>query len=209
MQQYRDFLAREGETLGVEFWAGATAGGHPRYATLDFFLRSPEFEGLLAPVVRLYFAYFLRIPDYAGLNFWLNSRRSGSSLDFISNSFAASAEFQSRYGSLTNAQFVTLIYQNVLGRAPDAQGQAFWTAELDSGRRTRGQVMLYFSESAEYRGPIANEVYVTMAYVGMLRRAPDSGGFNFWLSHLDAGNNGASLVDGFYSSPEYHNRFLP
>ena len=209
MQQYRDFLAREGESLGVEFWAAQVAGGMPRYAAIDFFLRSPEFEGLLAPVVRLYFAYFLRIPDYAGLNFWLGSRRSGTSLDAISANFAGSAEFQSRYGSLDNAQFVTLIYQNVLGRPADAQGQAFWTAELDSGRRTRGQVMLYFSESAEYRAPIANEVYVTMAYTGMLRRAPDQGGFDFWVNHLDTGNSPASLIDGFYNAPEYRSRFLP
>ena len=34
---------------------------------IDAFVNSPEFGGFVAPVVRLYFATFLRVPDYAGL----------------------------------------------------------------------------------------------------------------------------------------------
>ena len=56
----------------------------------------------------------------------------------------------SRYGALDDAQFVNLLYANVLGRAPDAGGLAFWVGELDAARRTRGRVMLGYSESAEY-----------------------------------------------------------
>jgi hypothetical protein len=69
--------------------------------------------------------------------------------------------------------------------------------------------MLGFSESDEYRGFIHNEVYVTMAYVGMLRRAPEAGGFSFWVQHMDAGNPGLSLLDLFLGSQEYRSRFLP
>ncbi len=47
---------------------------------------------------------------------------------------ASSAEFTSQYGSRDNTSFVTLVYQNVLGRVPDPGGLAFWTGH--SGRAT-------------------------------------------------------------------------
>ncbi|HUR59666.1 MAG TPA: M12 family metallo-peptidase, partial [Opitutaceae bacterium] len=70
-QQYRDFLAREPEADGLNFWAGALASGtQTRGAMVESFFNSAEFQGVIAPVARLYFAYFRRIPDYAGLQYW-------------------------------------------------------------------------------------------------------------------------------------------
>jgi hypothetical protein len=210
MQQYRDFLGREGDSGGVTFWAGQiNSGARTRAQTVDNFFNSTEFQNNTAPVTRLYFAYFLRVPDTGGLNFWLGQFRSGVSLEAISQAFAQSTEFQSRYGSLTNSQFVSLVYNNVLGRPPDSGGLAFWTGRLDSGAMNRGQVMLAFSESAEYRIIIFNDVFVTQIYVGMLRRAPDTGGFNFWVGQLDSGVSGLNLIQGFLNSTEYRSRFLP
>jgi hypothetical protein len=210
MQQYRDFLGREGEAGGISFWTNhLNAGSATRAQVIDSFFNSSEFQGTTSPVIRLYFAYFLRIPDYGGLMFWVNTYRQGSTLDSISQAFAASSEFQTTYGSLNNTQFVTLLYQNVLGRAPDSGGLAFWVGQLDSGAMTRGQVMLGFSESAEYKQVSFNKVYVTMIYVGMLRRAPDQGGFDFWVGQLNGGASGLGLIQGFLTAAEYHNRFLP
>jgi hypothetical protein len=69
--------------------------------------------------------------------------------------------------------------------------------------------MLGFSESVEYKAKKANEVYVTMMYVGMLRRSPEPGGYNGWLAYLLGGNSILNMVNGFYLSTEYHGRFLP
>ncbi len=208
--QYRDFFYREGEASGIAYWAGQIdSGALSRGQLIETFFSSPEFQGTIAPVARLYFAYFLRIPDFAGLQFWIENYRTTKNLDGISAYFERSSEFASRYGALDNGQFVDLVYQNLLGRAPDPGGRAFWTGELDSGSRTRGQVMLWFSESNEYRALTASEVYVTMMYVGMMRRVPDPGGFSFWVDYLDRGNPGLALIDGFLYSTEYRNRFLP
>jgi hypothetical protein len=209
-QQYRDFLAREGDPDGLNFWATSLASGaYSGGQMIEAFFASAEFQGVIAPVARLYFAYFLRVPDYAGLDFWIGYFRSGNSLESISSFFAGSAEFQARYGALDNAAFVNLVYQNVLGRAPDAPGFEFWKGQLDTGAMSRGQVMLGFSESAEYRQAVNSEVYVTMMYMGMLRRAPEAGGFDFWVQYLDGGQSGLALIDGFRASPEYRARFLP
>ena len=210
MQQYRDFLSREGDAGGINAWVNnINSGVQSRGQVIESFFGSQEFQGTIAPVARLYFAYFLRIPDYSGLNFWIGYYRAGNSLDAISNAFAGSAEFQSRYGALDNAGFVNLVYQNVLGRAPDAGGFAYWKGRLDGGFMTRGQVMLGFSESEEFRLSSDSKVYVTMMYFGMLRRAPDQGGFDFWVNYRNGGNSGLALIDGFLGSPEYRNRFLP
>jgi hypothetical protein len=209
MQQYRDFLSREGEAAGITFWTQQLTAGMPRVNVAKAFFDSPEFQGTVSPVARLYFAYFLRIPDYAGLNYWAANYRAGQSLDTISSAFAQSQEFVNTYGSLSDAAFVQLVYQNVLGRAPDEAGRIYWIGQLSTHARTRGQVMLAFSEGPEFRAMIANEVFVTMTYLGMLRREPDQAGFDFWVDSMDRGGSGEALIDGFLRSQEYHNRFLP
>ncbi len=67
----------------------------------------------------------------------------------MSQSFADSAEFKITYGALDNAEFVTLVYRNVMQRDPDPAGFAHWVSSLDAGY-PRGSVMIAFSESEEY-----------------------------------------------------------
>jgi SpoIID/LytB domain protein len=107
-------------------------------------------------IARLYLAYFLRAPDAGGLAHWVGRQQAGQSLASISGFFAGSPEFVARYGSLGNAAFVDLVYTNVLGRAPDAGGRAYWLGLLDSRRQGRGSVMLNFSESAEFKAKTGN-----------------------------------------------------
>ncbi len=65
----------------------------------------------------------------------------------------SSAEFTSTYGNintLSNTQFVTLLYNNVLDRAPDSGGLATWVNALNAGTLSRVDVLLNFSDSAEH-----------------------------------------------------------
>ncbi len=52
--------------------------------------------------------------------------------------------------AMTNADFVNVVYRNVLGRADgaDAGGLAYWTSELASGRATRGTLVSSILDSA-------------------------------------------------------------
>ena len=209
MQQYRDFLGREGDAGGITNWVNAlTAGTLTRAQVIESFFNSQEFSITVAPVVRLYFAAFNRIPDYPGLTNWVNAYRAGMPLTTIAQAFVDSLEFQLTYGNLDNTQFVTRLYHNVLGRDPDSGGLANWVNALNGGM-TRGQVLLNFSESAEYLASSSNKVFVVMMYVGMLRRSPDQVGFDNWVAFLNAGNSRLTLIQNFIDAPEYHNRFLP
>ena len=102
-------------------------------------------------VARLYVAYFDRVPDHAGARYWNTaSARGRLTLDEIADAFAGSAEFANRHHQVDDAEFVRLVYGNVLGRRPDPAGWRYWTAELAQGRLTRGELMVGFSESTEF-----------------------------------------------------------
>ncbi len=100
---------------------------------------------------RLYSAYFLRSPDGSGFSFWATEYASGRwNLERMSDFFATSDEFNARYSTLTNAEFVNLVYRNVLNRVPESDGFNFWLSQLDTGALSRGGLMIRFSESKEY-----------------------------------------------------------
>ena len=99
-------------------------------------------------VARLYRAYFDRQPDEDGWQYWNRVYSSWVPLTTISWSFAASAEFNLD-GGRDDAEFVTFVYREVLDREPDPVGAEYWLAELSKGL-SRGDMVLYFSESLEY-----------------------------------------------------------
>ena len=98
---------------------------------------------------RLYKAAFDRAPDQSGLGYWINSLDKGAWLTSVADSFVSSTEFTAMYGAdCTNDHFVKLVYNHVLHRDPDAQGQAYWLEQLNLGL-SRGNVLASFSESTE------------------------------------------------------------
>lgn len=208
-QVYRDFLNREADEAGLNYWVGQlSTGARTRAAVVEYSLLSPEFGETVAPVARLYFATYNRIPDYAGLMYWVGEYASGNrTLSAISDVLANSPEFQSTYGSLDNGQFIDLIYANLFSRPPDSEGRAYWVGELDLGNKTRGDVMVLLSDSQEYRDRMASSIYVTMTYVGLFRRAPDQEGFDYWVGLLDLGTLGQEMIALFLTSSEYAARF--
>src|SRR3954447_8972665 len=72
-----------------------------------------------AQIYRLYNAVLDRNSNLGGLKGWDNALHSGTSLQTVINDFTGSAELQAKYGSVNNTQFETLLYNNVLDRAPD------------------------------------------------------------------------------------------
>lgn len=100
-------------------------------------------------IYRLYDAAFGRPADEQGMGYWLNALDNGVSLTAIANEFVNSQEFGQLYGTnLSNHQFVTALYNNVLDRTPDTAGANFWEQALNSGY-SRAQILTAFSESIE------------------------------------------------------------
>ena len=102
-------------------------------------------------IYRLYGATLAREPDVGGFLSWYNGISNGQiTVQQAAGGFADSREFLNEYGALTNADFVELLYRNVLGRASDAGGRATWLGLLDGGT-SRADVVLGFSDSGEYQ----------------------------------------------------------
>jgi hypothetical protein len=66
-------------------------------------------------------------------------------------------------------------------------------------------------EMTEFRTREFNPAFVLMQYFGYLRRDPDQGGYDFWLSVLNnvQPNNFRGMVCAFITSREYQERFSP
>jgi Domain of unknown function (DUF4214)/RTX calcium-binding nonapeptide repeat (4 copies) len=159
---------------------------------------------------RLYIATLDRGPDDAGWSSWTAARDGGQSLDGIAAGFVGSQEFLMKYGSLSDVGFVTLLYQNVLERNPDAVGLAAYTDALNSGALTRTQVVTAFSESAEFKLGTTPELHagqIYRLYGATLARAPDAGGFEGWADLMDGGRGLLDISAGFLGSTEFQSRF--
>lgn len=211
-QQYLDFLGRSPDSAALNDWVRQlNAGFATRAQVIEALMNSEEFQNRFGSLVRLYTAYFRRIPDYGGLMYWFNamnpSNGRGASLAQVSQEFAQSQEFFNTYGMLDNAGFVTRVYQNVLGRDPEPEGYKYWLGQLSAGM-SRGEMMIGFSESLENKNARAHSLRVTMSHVGMLRRAPTQVEYDSWVSEISAGRvTVLDLINALLNSQEYAARF--
>jgi hypothetical protein len=81
-------------------------------------------------------------------------------------------------------------------------------ADLQAGRKTRGEVLRAVTESAEVYQKYYNEAFVVMQYFGYLRRDPD-GLYTDWIQALDRTGDYRVMVNGFMNSIEYRHRVGP
>lgn len=87
--------------------------------------------------IELYIAYFNRSPDAIGLNFWGTAFANGTSLEQMATLFVDQDETRTTYpDSTSSTDFVTAVYENVLGRIPDQAGFNFWIDMLNRSEET-------------------------------------------------------------------------
>ncbi len=107
-------------------------------------------------ISQLYTAYFDRAPDDDGFDYWVALAADGLSHEEISGYFALSTEFDETYGEQTDDEFTNLVYNNVLCRDADSTGLAYWMDLLSKDLISRADLMLYFSQSIEFRTTITS-----------------------------------------------------
>ncbi|MBP0484500.1 DUF4214 domain-containing protein [Sagittula salina] len=172
-------------------------------------------------VYRLFDTVLGRAPGVDGhQHFTAQIASGGLSLGDLAAGLVASAEFQQVYGPTTNAEFVTLLYENVFGRPPAASGLAAWTAVLDGGRG-RSDVVRDFSETAEHvlrtgaalgafeagRDPAQWSDDVYRLFDVVFGREPGAQGFADWTTMLADGADLNAVIRGFTASAEFQNSY--
>ena len=233
-QHYVDFLNREPDEAGFNFWSDQIIEcGLPsnivqncierrrENVSAAFFL-SIEFQKTGGLVDGLYRAAYGVRPDFA--HFLPDTRTAGlgvqvgkdgweallaANTEAFVNNFVNRAEFHAAYDNLSNADYVDTLISHT--------GVSFTSAERDpllsglgAGSMTRAEALRSIAENRSFVNAKFNETFVMMEYFGYLRRDADASGFAFWLNKLNQFNGNfeqAEMVKAFIVSGEYRDRF--
>ncbi|HEX5444221.1 MAG TPA: DUF4214 domain-containing protein [Pirellulales bacterium] len=136
---YRELLGREPDAAGASFWVAYvqqhdSAAG--RSQAISAFMNSPEYA--IHYITTLYEVVLGRVPDAPGLQFWTSKMGSpgtpgagtgsGDEKAIVAALFG-SDEFYIQSGN-TAQGWIGALYEDILGRAADGSGAAFWQHEL-------------------------------------------------------------------------------
>lgn len=203
-RQYEDFLGRKPSPFELATDAQAIEFGDSTPAeVIDKLVFNPQRQGQRAPIIRLYRAFFDRAPDHSGLDYWVGKRKTGTTtLNDIAAKFAGSNEFKTKYGTISHAQFLDLIYDNLFDRAPDPSGKAYWTKKLNEGM-SRGKVMVQFSESEEYKTRSRGVVITADVRDDMLDDAGPAETVNLWGAHVQQSGLAGNMALTILLLPQY------
>lgn len=226
-QNYLDFLGREPEQSGLDFWSGQlrSCGIDDeciRQRRLDVsaaFFISQEFGDSGLFIYDLYEGSLGRRPDYIE---YAADRRlvvGGPHLEADKAAFAAAfverAEFRTQYPLTMNGE---VYVDALLQRAEQTSG-----LDLDGERarllslyqtgtsvtESRSLVLRDVVEAEAFKQTQYNAGFVLSEYFSYLGRNPDQAGYDFWLNVLNSGNgnNYRGMVCSFVTSTEYQRRF--
>jgi len=229
-QHYLDFLGREPDESGFNFWSDQIRSCGSDTACVErrtinvsaaYFL-SIEFQETGGLVDGLYRASYGRAPLFSefmpdtrtiardvvvGNGDW-EGKLTANKQAFVA-AWADRAAFRAAYDHLSNDRYV--------GELINHTGVSFSQSERDvlvnglaGGTLSRADVLLRIVEDQRFLSAKRNETFVLMEYFGYLRRDPDAGGYAFWLNKLSEfqGNfENAEMVKAFINSGEYRARF--
>jgi len=229
-QHYLDFLGREPDESGFNFWSDqilecaddASCIERRRINVSAAYFLSIEFQETGGLVDGLYRASYGRRPLYAefmpdtatvaqnvivGTGDW--ARQLEANKQAFVDAWVQRPAFRAAYDGLTNESYVDTIISQT-GGSFNGDRDAL-VGGLTSGSLTRAAVLRQVAEDQGFVSAKRNATFVMMEYFGYLRRDPDESGYQFWLNKLNqfGGNfEQAEMVKAFKVSGEYRGRFV-
>jgi hypothetical protein len=200
-QHYHDFLNREPDATGLNFWtnniescgADTACREVKRIDTSAAFFLSIEFQRTGFLVYRLYraslpaipgrtrsmprYAEFVRDTQEIGRGVVVNQAGWEQQLEantaaFIDD-FVQRADFKAAYpASLSPAEYVDKLNAQAGGALSQSE-RNFHVSLLSAGLETRAEVLRKVAESGDFTRRETNPAFVLMQYFGYLRRAPN------------------------------------
>ena len=168
IQYYEAILRREPTDSQKALWvaqidsAGGSAAAYEDFAA-SLLLQATEVRS----IIRLYQAIFDRVPDGleangdtgGGLTYWTNVFRDfradhpelsyKDALIYSIQDWLSSDEYTVRYGgNLSDEDFLSTLYVNILGRPPEQEGFDYWLGRLQDADSpiTREQLIIEFTD---------------------------------------------------------------
>jgi hypothetical protein len=225
-QHYLDFLNREPDEAGFNFWVNnlERCGNDSQCRTATrlnisaaFFI-SIEFQQSGSFIYDLYVGTLGRKPVFAEYSSDRQQVVGGANLDaaktVFAQSFAQRAEFASKYQNATTAEsFVDALIRSVQVSGVDLGSERedlinTYNSGIDT-LASRAAVVRTVADNPAFKQSQYNAAFVLTEYFGYLRRNPDQAGYDFWLNVLNYGDRGnyRGTVCAFITSTEYQKRF--
>jgi Ca2+-binding RTX toxin-like protein len=208
---YNTVLDRPADPGGAAGWINAlNTGALSREGVVLGFSESQEFKDKMFPrtlefsraeneaswaddVFRVYQATLDRAPDLEGFKGWIAALANGVEYSTIIQGIVNSSEFDAKYGTLPNSDFVELLYNNVLDRPSDPGGAAGWINALNTGALSRAQVVEGFAQSDEFKDKTAQPLEDWME--------------GFGTDDVLDGGAGSDVLFGGLLADEFHFKF--
>ncbi len=195
---YNDILHRDAEANGITHWLQQSANGASNSQIASDLWGTIEHRGI--QVDGYYHQFFNRNPDAAGRAHWINQMVAGMSEEAVKAAFMSTVEYQLMYP--TSVLLVTAYYEDVLLRAPEANGLNYWTTQINTGQQTIHQVAMNLIGTRE-----RHLILVDSYYEDFLNRAPEEAGRLHWTDLLDSGAlNERTFALALFTTIEYYNK---
>lgn len=175
---YQDFLGRQPSATELATQNAALYyGSLSKEAFLSTMANSDAW--LNAIVTKMYNDTLGRAPDPPGLAGWVNVIRTKQlSVAEVASKFYVSDEYYLHAGG-TPTSWVTSLYTQILGRAPEPAGLQYWVDMTNKPGYGRHFVGFFFYQSTESR-----RTRVANLYQALLKRAPDPTGWPYWTEQV-------------------------
>jgi matrixin/uncharacterized protein DUF4214 len=226
-QHYQDFLGRQAEKEGLEYWSGQISQCGPDRACIrsrrsrvsTAFFMGREFQETGFFVCQFYQTSLGRRPSFVEFSTDRDRVRAGPNVDAAKLAFALSfvrrPEFLEQYPlAMGPDHFVDALLDSVSRNSTvDLSSQRKALIKLydrtDAGREA---ILRLIAENPSLVRAEYNRAFVLMQYFGYLRRDPDQADYNFWVNVLSGSSPSEpasyqAMVCAFISSAEYQNRF--
>jgi PKD repeat protein len=193
---YRDLLQRSAQPSDINGWASVlTQTTITRSQAVQALLGSGERD---ATLIRSDYQTLLgRAVDPSGQAYWLHFLQVGGSQEMLAAQLTASDEYYAKHGG-TVSGWVTGVFTDQLGRAPDAGTIAYVAGLLQTGTpRLTLALALITSPEADAR-------FVTGAYQAYLKRPAAPAEVGAWVSVMQHGWGQAQVITQITSSDEYY-----
>ncbi|HEV3344735.1 MAG TPA: DUF4214 domain-containing protein [Pirellulales bacterium] len=195
---YQNVLNRPVDAASLNYWTTALENGVSRSTFAFALAHSAEYYGRV--IETAYESYLGRPADAVGLAFWTARMQEGLSDELLDAFFIGSQEYYQHSGG-TDKAWVDAMYENLLGRAADPQGEAAWTQVLAAGI-SRFQVAYGFTASREHEGQV-----VETDYTSYLGRQASSAELAIWVNFFELGVSNENVIAGFVGSDEYFAKY--
>lgn len=202
---YFNFFGRLPAPSEVQFQItnGLNAGLSRADLAVNFF-NSAEFNGGGRFIAGLYVGILGRDAEYVGWLFQRNALAIGIvNQQALVTNFINSAEFAQKNGNLTDGQFVTLMYQQMLLRTPSQSEVDFQVSQSirPSGRIQFAINLLNSQEFLQGTGP---RLTAFLLYACLLQRDTSLAELNSRATQIAGGMPVKSLISDFVNSPEFN-----